>query len=87
VLVEETRTAYGRIDGRGEQHGPRQRTPPSVTVSTVFDPDRFPDPLAFPDETWHEALDMHVLTAVRMARAVTSIMVAREAVQSSTSPR
>ena len=52
-------------------------TPPSVTASTVFDPDSFPDPLAFPDETWHEALDMYVLTAVRMARAVTPLMVAQ----------
>jgi NAD(P)-dependent dehydrogenase (short-subunit alcohol dehydrogenase family) len=52
-------------------------TPPSVTTSTVFDPDGFPDPLAFPDETWHEALDMYVLTAVRMARAVTPLMVAQ----------
>ena len=52
-------------------------TPPSVTTSTVFDPDGFPDPLAFPDDTWHEALDMYVLTAVRMARAVTPLMVAQ----------
>ena len=52
-------------------------TPPSVTVSTVFDPDNFADPLAFPDQTWHDALDMYVLTAVRMARAVTAIMVAQ----------
>ena len=62
---------------RSEQHGARQRHAPSVTTSTVFDPDSFADPLALPDETWHEALDMYVLTVVRMARAVTPIMVAQ----------
>ena len=77
ALIEETRTAYGRIDAVVNNMGHGSGTPPSVTVSTVFDPDSFPDPLAFPDETWHEALDMYVLTAVRMARAVTPIMVAQ----------
>ena len=77
ALVEETRTAYGRIHAVVNNMGHGSGTPPSVTVSTVFDPDGFPDPLAFPDELWHEALDMYVLTAVRMARAVTPIMVAQ----------
>ena len=77
AVIEETRAAYGRIDAVVNNMGHGSGTPPSVTVSTVFDPDNFPDPLAFPDETWHEALDMYVLTAVRMARAVTPIMVAQ----------
>jgi NAD(P)-dependent dehydrogenase (short-subunit alcohol dehydrogenase family) len=77
ALVEETRARYGRIDAVVNNMGHGSGTPPSVTASTVFDPDRFPDPLAFPDETWHEALDMYVLTVVRMARAVTPIMVAQ----------
>jgi NAD(P)-dependent dehydrogenase (short-subunit alcohol dehydrogenase family) len=77
ALVEETRAAYGRIDAVVNNMGHGSGTPPSVTVSTVFDRDSFPDPLAFPDETWHEALDMYVLTAVRMARAVTPIMMAQ----------
>jgi NAD(P)-dependent dehydrogenase (short-subunit alcohol dehydrogenase family) len=75
ALVEETRAAYGRIDAVVNNMGHGSGTPPSMTGSTVFDPDNFADPLAFPDETWHEALDMYVLTAVRMARAVTPIMV------------
>jgi NAD(P)-dependent dehydrogenase (short-subunit alcohol dehydrogenase family) len=70
TLIEETRAAYGRIDAVVNNMGHGSGTPPSVTASTVFDPDSFPDPLALPDETWHEALDMYVLTAVRMARAV-----------------
>jgi len=77
ALVEGTRTAYGRIDAVVNNMGHGSGTPPSVTSSTVFNPDAFPDPLAFPDETWHEALDMYVLTAVRMARAVTPFMVAQ----------
>jgi hypothetical protein len=77
AVVEETRTAYGRIDAVVNNMGHGSGTPPSVTVGTVFDPESFPDPLAFPDERWHEALDMYVLTAVRMARAVTPIMVAQ----------
>ena len=61
----------------GELGGHGSGAPPSVTQSTVFDPDRFPDPLALPDETWHEGLDMYVLTVVRMARTVTPLMVAQ----------
>jgi NAD(P)-dependent dehydrogenase (short-subunit alcohol dehydrogenase family) len=77
ALIDETRSAYGRIDAVVNNMGHGSGTPPAVTTSTVFDPDNFPDPLAFPDETWHEALDMYVLTAVRMARAVTPIMLAQ----------
>jgi NAD(P)-dependent dehydrogenase (short-subunit alcohol dehydrogenase family) len=69
ALVEETRARYGRIDAVVNNMGHGSGTPPSVTASTVFDPDRFPDPLALPDETWPEALDMDVLTVVRPARS------------------
>ena len=50
---------------------------PSVTESTVYDPGNFADPLGFPDEVWHGALDMYVLSVVRMARLVTPIMAAQ----------
>ena len=47
ALIEETRTAYGRIDAVVNNMGHGLGTPPSVTPSPVFDP----DPLAFLDET------------------------------------
>jgi hypothetical protein len=45
ALIDETRAAYGRIDAVVNNMGHGSGTPPSTTVSTVFDPDRFPDPL------------------------------------------
>ncbi|MET0850531.1 MAG: SDR family NAD(P)-dependent oxidoreductase, partial [Candidatus Rokuibacteriota bacterium] len=45
ALVEETRVVYGRIDAVVNNMGHGSGTPPSVTQSTVFDADRFPDPL------------------------------------------
>jgi NAD(P)-dependent dehydrogenase (short-subunit alcohol dehydrogenase family) len=77
ALIEETREAFGRIGAVVNNMGHGSGTPPGVTTSTVFDPDNFPDPLALPDETWHEALDMYVLGVVRMARVVTPLMVAQ----------
>jgi NAD(P)-dependent dehydrogenase (short-subunit alcohol dehydrogenase family) len=77
ALVDSTQTTYGRIDAVVNNMGHGSGTPPAVTTDTVFNPDSFPDPLAFSDETWHQALDMYVLTAVRMARAVTPAMVAQ----------
>ncbi|MBM3542612.1 MAG: SDR family oxidoreductase [Alphaproteobacteria bacterium] len=74
ALVEETRARYGRIDAVVNNMGHGSGEPGAIQESTVFDPARTPDPLAFPDSVWHSALDMYVLNVVRMARAVTPIM-------------
>jgi NAD(P)-dependent dehydrogenase (short-subunit alcohol dehydrogenase family) len=76
-LVEETARAYGRIDAVVNNMGHGSGSAPSVTTSTVFDAANFADPLAFPDEVWHAALDMYVLSVVRMARLVTPLMAAQ----------
>jgi NAD(P)-dependent dehydrogenase (short-subunit alcohol dehydrogenase family) len=77
ALVEETTRAYGRIDAVVNNMGHGSGPAPSVTTSTVYDPVTFHDPLAFPDDVWHAALDMYVLNVVRMARLVAPLMVAQ----------
>jgi NAD(P)-dependent dehydrogenase (short-subunit alcohol dehydrogenase family) len=79
ALVEATRQAYGRIDAAVINTGHGSGEPPAVTDRTGFDPDGEADPLAFPDEGWHEALDMYVLAVVRMARVVTPVFQAQGA--------
>jgi NAD(P)-dependent dehydrogenase (short-subunit alcohol dehydrogenase family) len=73
-LVSSTLGAYGRIDAVVNNTGHGSGEPPEVTELTGFDPGAEADPLAFPDEGWHDALDMYVLAVVRMARAVTPVM-------------
>ncbi|MFN0042167.1 MAG: SDR family oxidoreductase [Alphaproteobacteria bacterium] len=75
-LVESTRARHGRIDAviNNMGHGSGE---PTVQDSTVFDPAHMTDPLDVADTTWHSALDMYVLNVVRMARAVTPIMLAQ----------
>ena len=77
ALVDATREAYGRIDTVVNNMGHGGGPAPSVTTGTVYNPDTFADPLAFSDEAWHGALDMYVLSVVRMARLVTPIMAAQ----------
>ena len=77
ALVDATAKAYGRIDAVVNNMGHGGGPAPSVTTGTVYDPATFADPLAFPDEAWHGALDMYVLSVVRMARLVTPIMAAQ----------
>lgn len=77
ALVDATREAYGRIDAVVNNMGHGGGPAPSVTTGTVYNPDSFADPLAFPDEAWHGALDMYVLSVVRVARLVTPIMAAQ----------
>jgi NAD(P)-dependent dehydrogenase (short-subunit alcohol dehydrogenase family) len=72
-LVEVTRAAYGRIDAVVINTGHGSGEPPEVTAVTGFDPEAEADPLAFPDDGWHQALDMYVLSVVRAARAVTPV--------------
>jgi NAD(P)-dependent dehydrogenase (short-subunit alcohol dehydrogenase family) len=77
ALVDATMRAYGRIDAVVSNMGHGSGNAPSVTTGTVYDPDGFADPLGFSDEVWHGALDMYVLSVVRMARRVTPIMAAQ----------
>lgn len=74
ALVSSTREAYGRIDAVVNNMGHGSGEPPAVTERTTYDPRDFHDPLEFGDDVWHQALDMYVLTAVRMARAVVPVM-------------
>ncbi len=74
ALVDETVGRYGRIDAVVNNMGHGSGPAPSVTTGTVFDPATFHDPLAFPDEVWHSALDMYVLNVVRMARLAVPAM-------------
>lgn len=74
ALVAETKNSFGRIDAVVNNMGHGSGEPPAVTERTTYDPENFHDPLAFPDEGWHEALDMYVLSVVRMARAVVPVM-------------
>lgn len=74
ALVDGTLKAYGRIDAVINNMGHGSGEPPAVTERTTYDPDQFHDPLDFPDEGWHQALDMYVLSVVRMARAVVPVM-------------
>ncbi|MFO0997292.1 MAG: SDR family oxidoreductase [Alphaproteobacteria bacterium] len=78
ALVDGTIKAHGRIDAVVNNMGHGNGEPPAVTERTTYDPDHFPDPLAFPDEGWHQALDMYVLSVVRMARAVVPAMTAQK---------
>jgi NAD(P)-dependent dehydrogenase (short-subunit alcohol dehydrogenase family) len=77
ALVDATRARFGRIDAVVNNMGHGSGEPGAVQESTVFDPARMPDPLAFPDAVWHSALDMYVLNVVRMARKVTPLMAAQ----------
>jgi len=73
-LVGNTVGKYGRLDAVVSNMGHGSGSAPSVTTGTVFDPAAFPDPLDFPDEVWHSALDMYVLSVVRLARLAAPIM-------------
>src|SRR5262249_38513744 len=77
ALVHATREAYGRIDAVVSNMGQSAAPARSIPTTTVYDPADFADPLAFPDEAWHGALDMYVLSVVRMARLATPIMTAQ----------
>ena len=74
ALVAETKKTFGHIDAVVNNMGHGSGSPPSVTERTTYNPDNFHDPLDFPDEGWHQALDMYVLSVVRMARAVVPVM-------------
>lgn len=79
TLVQKTIDHYGRIDGvvnnTGrhaiimEKHGINEITPTATNLN--FDPEIKQDILSIPDTAWHDSLDLMVLNAVRMARAVT----------------
>ena len=74
ALVETTVARFGRIDAVVNNMGHGGGVPEEIkTVS--FDPDFDGALLDLPDSLWHESLDMYVLSVVRIARAVTPIMV------------
>ena len=83
-LVAATLDRYGRIDGvvtsagrhavAMDMHG-HGDYPATTGRNIVYDPAFAPDILAIPDAAWHDNLDMVMLHAVRMARAVTPVMV------------
>jgi NAD(P)-dependent dehydrogenase (short-subunit alcohol dehydrogenase family) len=77
ALVEDTTKRFGRVDAVVTNMGHGSGNPPPVTTNTAYDRGSDFDPLSFPDADWHQALDMYVLSAVRMARAVTPAMVAQ----------
>ena len=58
-------TASGAYDDDDTVTGPR----------LGYDPDYAPDLLAIADDAWHDAFDMLVLSAIRMARLIAPVMV------------
>ena len=83
ALVEQTMERYGRIDAVVNNSGRhvdvlREHIDelPAVTSSRLnYDADFDDDILAVPDQAWHNDLDLIVLNCMRMARAVTPIMI------------
>lgn len=71
-LVEATAERFGRIDGAvvSTGHAGHGLKP----TGTAFDPDFAGNLLDIPDEAWHGAFDLYVLAPVRVARAVTPIL-------------
>lgn len=83
-LVAETLERHGRIDAvinNTGRHGQFATASGAYDDDTVtgprlgYDPDYMPGLTAISDGAWHDAFDMLVLSAVRMARLVAPIMV------------
>jgi len=82
ALVDQTMERYGRIDAVVNNSGRHAEVLldyvdelPEVTDTRLnYDKDYEPDLLAIPDRAWHEDIDLLVLNCIRMARAVTPIM-------------
>ncbi len=73
-LVATAFDEYGRVDAVVNNTGFEKWSVGAESKRPYFDPDAKPHLLDIPDEDWHENLDLFVLNAVRMARAVTPIM-------------
>lgn len=85
ALVAATMERYGRIDavvnnaGRHAQTLAEHavtKTPLASAANLGFDPDFKPDIFAAPWQAWHDDLDLMVLNAMKMAKAVTPHMIA-----------
>ncbi|MEX2650640.1 MAG: SDR family oxidoreductase [Alphaproteobacteria bacterium] len=74
-LVEAVIAAYGGIDAAIVSTGHAGHSLKAATTS--FDPDFAGNLLDIPDAAWHDALELYVLDAVKVARAVTPAMLAR----------
>ena len=82
ALVDQTMERYGRIDAVVNNSGRHTEVLldyfdelPDVTDTRInYDQAYQPDLLAIPDQAWHDDLDLMVLNCMRMARAVTPIM-------------
>jgi NAD(P)-dependent dehydrogenase (short-subunit alcohol dehydrogenase family) len=76
ALVDETLSAYGRLDAVVNNMGHSGTAfPPMRTLA--YDAGFEGSPLDVPDEAWREGFDMYVLSVVTMARLVTPPMVER----------
>ena len=82
-LVAETFERHGRIDAVVNNSGQHSSVmarhgvapvPETTGASLNYDPDFDYDFLAIPDEAWREDIEMMVISVIRMARAVTPIM-------------
>lgn len=74
AMIDATMEKYGRIDAVVSNMGHGGRVPEAIKT-VGFDPDFDGPLLELPDELWHESLDMYVLNVVKLARAVTPIMI------------
>ena len=74
ALVDDTLSAYGRIDVVVSNMGHGGSVP--AAINTVgFDPEFDGPLLELSDELWHESLDMYVLNVVKLARIITPVMI------------
>ena len=83
-LVAETAERHGRIDAVVNNSGQHSSVmarhgvaplPETTGASLSYDPNFDYDFLAIPDAAWREDIEMMVISVIRMARAVTPIMV------------
>jgi NAD(P)-dependent dehydrogenase (short-subunit alcohol dehydrogenase family) len=75
-LIELAKSHYGRIDAIVNNMGHGGGLP-TMIETIVFDPSFEGPLLEVDDATWHESLDMYVLTAVRISRLVTPVMMSQ----------
>ena len=77
AMVDDTMAQYGRIDAVISNMGHGGSVPEAIKT-VGFDPDFDGPLLEYPDELWHESLDMYVLNVVKLARLVTPIMIEQQ---------
>jgi len=74
TLVDDTLSAYGRIDVVVSNMGHGGSVPEAIKT-VGFDPEFDGPLLELSDELWHESLDMYVLNVVKLARIITPVMI------------